>query len=75
MKAKVENAQRLSETLHIYGECSGQCVNRDKRSIYFCPNTHGPIHKYLKQHMAITVEASTILGSPYSSGTHYQWYV
>jgi hypothetical protein len=55
----IENAQRLSV----------------KHSIYFCQNTHGLIHNYLKQHMAITVEASTILGSPYSSGTHYQWYV
>jgi hypothetical protein len=34
MKEKVESAQRLSEILQIYGDCSGQQVNRVKSSIF-----------------------------------------
>jgi hypothetical protein len=38
MKANEQSAERLNEILRIYGECSGQCVNKEKSSIYFSPN-------------------------------------
>jgi hypothetical protein len=34
MTALVQSGERLNEILRIYGECSGQCVNRDKSSVF-----------------------------------------
>jgi hypothetical protein len=35
----MESATSLTHILRIYEECSGQCVNGEKISIYFSPNT------------------------------------
>ena len=34
MQAKLESVTRFNNILRIYGDCSGQCVNRDKSSIF-----------------------------------------
>jgi hypothetical protein len=57
LKANEQSANRLSEILRIYEECSGQCVNREKSSIYFSPNTPLSIRQHLKGLLGITVEA------------------
>jgi hypothetical protein len=65
MSAKVQSGDRLNNILRIYGECSGQCVNREKSSIFFYPNT-----LELKQCLGIQVEAFSerYLGLPTAVG-------
>ena len=57
MNAQATSAIRLNEVLQIYGDCSGQCINRDKSSIYFSPNTPEPVRLLLKEFLNISVEA------------------
>lgn len=47
MNAKEESAQRLNLVLRIYGDYFGQCVNREKSSIFFSPNTTDPVRQTL----------------------------
>jgi hypothetical protein len=70
MKAEGQSAQRLNEILRIYEECSRQCVNRDKSSIYFSPNTSDTTRHNLKAMMGIAVEAFSerYLGLPTAVG-------
>jgi hypothetical protein len=70
MKANEQSAQRLNEILRIYGECSGQCVNKEKSSIYFSPNSSEGMRHVLKQILGITVEAFSerYLGLPTAVG-------
>ena len=56
-QAKLESAERLNNILRIYGECSGQCVNKEKSSIFFSPNTPHPVRVMLKCATGIAVEA------------------
>jgi hypothetical protein len=39
IRAKEGDAQKLQEILHLYEECSGQMINKDKSAIMFSPNT------------------------------------
>ena len=39
INASNPSALRLNDILRIYGEASGQCINREKSSIYFSTNT------------------------------------
>ena len=57
LKAEGASATRLNEVLRIYGECSGQCVNRDKSSVFFSPNTPDVVRQDLKTVLGIAVEA------------------
>jgi hypothetical protein len=70
LKATERSANRLNEILRIYEECSGQCVNREKSSIYFSPNTPLSIRQDLKGLLGITVEAFSerYLGLPTAVG-------
>ena len=70
MQAKLESVTRLNNILRIYGECSGQCVNRDKSSIFFSPNTPHPVRVMLKGATGIAVEAfnERYLGLPTAIG-------
>ena len=56
MNAKAASALRLNEVLQICGDCSGRCVNRDKSSVYFSPNTTEPVRQMLKAVLNIPVE-------------------
>jgi hypothetical protein len=49
MSASVQSGERLNEILRIYGDCSGQSVNREKSSIFFSPNTPDPDRQSVKQ--------------------------
>jgi hypothetical protein len=55
MSACDQSGDRLNEILRIYGECSGQCVNREKNSIFFSPNTPDHIRQSLKHVLGIPV--------------------
>jgi hypothetical protein len=70
MKANEQSAFRLNDILRIYGDCSGQCVNKEKSSIYFSPNTSQEIRQTLKLTMGIAVEAFSerYLGLPTAVG-------
>ena len=57
MQAREESAARLNNILRVYGLCSGQCVNRDKSSILFSPNTPKPVRASLKEVLGISEEA------------------
>ena len=57
MQAKGLSCQRLNEILQIYGECSGQAINKAKSSIYFSPNTPATVRQSLMQILNISVEA------------------
>jgi hypothetical protein len=48
---------RLNHILNVYENCSGQCINREKSSIYFSPNTPQALRHDLKTQLGITVEA------------------
>jgi hypothetical protein len=70
MKATLESATRLANILRVYEDCSGQCVNREKSSIYFSPNTTKSIKQTLKTFLGISVEAFSerYLGLPTAVG-------
>jgi hypothetical protein len=70
MKANVQSATRLNDILRIYENCSGQCVNREKSSIYFSPNTPDDTREALKNLMGVAVEAFSerYLGLPTAVG-------
>ena len=70
MSAKVASAERMNEILQIYSECSGQCVNKEKSSIYFSPYTIIPVRQSMKQTLGTTSEAfnERYLGLPTAVG-------
>lgn len=70
IKANMESATRLNEILEIYGDASGQCVNRSKSSIFFSPNTPTALRQSLKQLLGVQVEAFSecYLGLPTAVG-------
>jgi hypothetical protein len=70
MKANMLSAQRLNNVLRIYEDCSGQCVNREKSSIFFSPNTSQTTRQSLKLLLGIAVEAFSerYLGLPTAVG-------
>jgi hypothetical protein len=70
MKANGKSASRLNEIPRIYEQCSGQCVNWKKISIYFSSNTTIHCRQQLKEIMGITVEAFSehYLGFPTAVG-------
>ena len=72
MSAKETSARRLNQVLRIYGDCSGQGVNRGKSSIYFSPNTPDPVRQHMKFLLGITVEAfnERYLGLPTATGRY-----
>ena len=57
--AQLHSANRLSEILRIYAECSGQVVNKENSSIYFSHNATPPVREAMKQALGILVEAFT----------------
>ena len=69
MKADSQSATRLNDILHIYGEASGQSVNRGKSSVFFSPNTH-QIREAVKILLGVPVEAfgERYLGLPTTIG-------
>lgn len=68
--AQLHSANRLSEILRIYAECSGQVVNKEKSSIYFSHNATPPVREAMKHALGIFVEAFTerYLGLPTAVG-------
>jgi hypothetical protein len=48
MSSSTQSAERLNEILRIYSHCSGQCVNREKSSIFFSPNTPDYVRQTMK---------------------------
>uniref|UniRef100_A0A8R7TCR1 Reverse transcriptase domain-containing protein n=1 Tax=Triticum urartu TaxID=4572 RepID=A0A8R7TCR1_TRIUA len=70
MQAREESAARRNDILRVYGLCSGRCVNRDKSSILFSPNTPKPVRASLKEVLGIFVEAfnERYLGLPTAIG-------
>ena len=70
LSADTASAQRLNDILRIYGEASGQCVNRDKSAIYFSPNTPHNTRQALKHILGVNVEAFSerYLGLPTTVG-------
>ena len=70
MTAKTQSCQRLNEILRIYGDCFGQCVNKEKSSIFFNPNTPLQVRQSMKSLLGIAVEAfnERYLGLPTSIG-------
>ena len=56
MSANTQSAHRLNDIWRIYRECSGQCVNREKSSIFFNPNTHDTTRANFNFLMGIEVE-------------------
>jgi hypothetical protein len=70
MNACPGSGERLNEILRIYGECSGQRVNREKSSVFFSPNTPDPVRLEVKQIIGIAVEAFSerYLGLPTAVG-------
>jgi hypothetical protein len=61
---------RLNHILNVYENCSGQCINREKSSIYFSPNTPQALRHDLKVQLGIMVEAfnERYLGLPTAVG-------
>ena len=70
ISASNPSALRLNDILSIYGEASGQCVNREKSSIYFSTNTPDSLRQLLKATLNIQVEAfsAKYLGLPTDVG-------
>ena len=70
INASTPSALRLNEILRIYGDASGQCVNRDKSSIYFSTNNPDTLRQVLKSTLNIQVEAFSerYLGLPTAVG-------
>jgi hypothetical protein len=70
MKACAESGDRLNEVPRIYGQCSGQSVNREKSSVFFSPNTPEHLRQTVKLITGISVDAFTerYLGLPTAVG-------
>lgn len=70
LNANSQCAQRLNDILRIYGEASGQSVNKDKSAIFFSPNTPSSIRQNIKGMLGIMVEAFSdrYLGLPTAVG-------
>uniref|UniRef100_A0A8R7PG21 Reverse transcriptase domain-containing protein n=1 Tax=Triticum urartu TaxID=4572 RepID=A0A8R7PG21_TRIUA len=68
--ATTQSAERLNDILRIYGEASGQCVNRTKSAIYFSSNMPAQLKQQLKSVLNIDVEAFSerYLGLPTAVG-------
>jgi hypothetical protein len=70
ISANNQSAVRLNEILRIYGDCSGQRVNKEKSAIFFTPNTPAADRQAMKQTLGINVEAFSekYLGLPTAVG-------
>ncbi|KAE8773418.1 Alanyl-tRNA synthetase [Hordeum vulgare] len=70
MQASESSGNLLNDILRIYGECSGQAVNKEKISIVFSPNTPAPVRQQVKLSLLIGVEAFSerYLGLPTAVG-------
>ena len=70
INASNPSALRLNEILRIYGEASGQSVNRDKSSVYFSTNTPDSLRQVLQATLNIHVQAFSekYLGLPTAVG-------
>ena len=68
--ANIQSATRLNDILLIYGEASGQRVNREKSAIFFSPNTPAGIRQSVKQSLDVQMEAFSerYLGLPTAVG-------
>lgn len=53
INASSQSVLRLNKIMRIYGDASGQCVNRDKSSIYFSTNTPDTIRQVLNSTLNI----------------------
>jgi hypothetical protein len=70
MSANTSTGERVNEILRIYGDCSGECVNKEKSLVYFSPNTPNSVRQAVKQTLDILVEAFSerYLGLPTAVG-------
>ena len=70
ISGNTQSAARLNEILRVYGDASGQCVNRAKSAVYFSSNTPAQLKQQLKAVLNIDVEAFSerYLGLPTRSG-------
>lgn len=66
MKANTNEASTLKEIMQLYENCSGQCVNVEKSSIMFSPNTQLTSHDVVKAilHINNTSRSEKYLGLP-----------
>ncbi|XP_050241207.1 uncharacterized protein LOC126690119 [Quercus robur] len=52
-QANQEEVQEVSNTLHLYAEASGQCINFEKSSAYFSSNTSERQRQWIKQALGV----------------------
>jgi hypothetical protein len=56
LKARGEEARALREILNLYENCSGQCINTEKSSLLFSPNTKRRLKRIIKFELGIQSE-------------------
>jgi hypothetical protein len=56
LKGKGEEARALREILNLYENCSGQCINTEKSSLLFSPNTKRRLKRIIKSELGIQSE-------------------
>ena len=58
--------QLISNTLQLYAEASGQCINLEKSSVYFSGNTSESQKQWIKQALGVKEvdRFDTYLGLP-----------
>ena len=58
--------QLISDTLQLYAEASGQCINLEKSSVYFSGNTFESQKQWIKQALGVKEvdRFDTYLGLP-----------
>ena len=58
--------QLISDTLQLYAEASGQCINLEKLSVYFSGNTSESQKQWIKQALIVKEvdRFDTYLGLP-----------
>ena len=58
--------QLISDTLQLYAEASGQCINLEKSSVYFSGNTSESQTQWIKQALGVKEvdRFDTYLGLP-----------